>query len=135
MGSVRGWVVSHPARVLLIMPQQWPRALLRAELREEGYDAIGARNLSEAGRHPATDPERGPVGLVLVDDAALSPGREELLEPLLARHGRPPAILLARAGHAVPGGPWTRVLQRPVRIEDIVQAVRAILAAPRPSAE
>jgi hypothetical protein len=130
MGPVQGSVVSHPARVLLIMPQQWPRALLRAELREEGYDAIGARNLSEAARYPAADPERGPVRLVLVDDAALTPEHEGLLEPLLARHGRPPAMLLARAGHTVPDRSWTRVLQRPVRIDDIVQAVRTILAAP-----
>jgi hypothetical protein len=121
--------------VLLIMPQQWPRALLRAELREEGYDAIGARNLSEAGRHPAADPERGPVRLVLVDDAALTPEQEGLLEPLLARHGRPPAILLARAGHAVADGLWTRVLQRPVRIDDIVRAVRTTLATPGGSPE
>ena len=128
-------VVSHPPRVLLIMPQQWPRALLRAELREQGYDAIGARNLSEAGRQPAEDPERGPVRLVLVDDAALTPEHEGLLDPLLARHGGPPAILLARAGHTAPRRSWTRVLHRPVRIDDLVQAVRAILAAPRDSAE
>ena len=111
------------------MPQQWPRALLRAELREQGYDAIGARDLSEAGRHPASDPERGPVRLVLVDDAALTE-HEDLLDALLARHGWPPAILLARAGQAVPGRSWTRVLHRPVRIDEIVQAVRATLAAP-----
>ena len=116
-------VVSHPARVLLIMPQQWPRALLRAELREQGYDAIGARNLSDAGRQPAADPERGPVRLVLVDDAALTPEHEGLLDPLLARHGGPP------------GRSWTQVLHRPLRIDDIVQAARAILAAPRDSAE
>ena len=117
------------------MPQQWPRALLRAELREEGYDAIGAPNLVEAGRHPAVDPEGGPVGLVLVDDAALAPEQESLLEPLLARHRRPPAILLARAGHAVSNRSWTRVLHRPVRIDDIVQAVRTVLGAPPDSAE
>jgi DNA-binding response OmpR family regulator len=128
-------VASHPARVLLIMPQQWPRALLRAELREQGYDAIGARNISEAQRYPTADPERGPVRLVLVDDAALTPEHKGLLESLLARHGRPPAILLARAGHEDASRPWARVLHRPVRIDDIVQAVRAVLPAPRDSVE
>ena len=27
-----------PPRILLVMPAQWPRALLRASLREVGYD-------------------------------------------------------------------------------------------------
>jgi hypothetical protein len=121
--------------VLLIMPQQWPRALLRAELREEGYDAIGARTLREAGRHPALDPERGPIRLVLVDDAALAPGHETLLDALLAKHGQPAAILLARAGQPASDRSWARVLHRPVLIDDIVQAVRTLLAAPRESAD
>lgn len=29
-------------RVLILQPDHWPRALLRAELREAGYDAVGA---------------------------------------------------------------------------------------------
>src|SRR5512142_2916514 len=37
-----------PPRILVVMPAQWPRALVRAELRERGYDAAGARDLLEA---------------------------------------------------------------------------------------
>jgi hypothetical protein len=120
------------------MPEQWPRALLRAALREVGYDALGAPGLAGALRYRVQVPSRGPVRLVLVDQAALK-GDEALvlLTTLLHRHGNPAAILLARAT-AMSGPsekaepvPWTRVLRRPVSIDGIVAAVRELLPPPR----
>ena len=119
------------------MPEQWPRALLRAALREVGYDALGAPGLAGALRYRVQAPSRGPVRLVLVDQAALS-GDEALtlLTTLLQRCENPAAILLARA---VPMSgppekaepvPWTRVLRRPVSIDGIVAAVRELLPLP-----
>ncbi len=120
------------------MPEQWPRALLRAALREVGYDALGAPGLAGALRYRVQAPSRGPVRLVLVDQAALS-GDEALtlLTTLLQRYGNPAAILLARAV-AMSGPPdkaepvpWTRVLRRPVSIDGIAAAVRELLPLPR----
>jgi Response regulators consisting of a CheY-like receiver domain and a winged-helix DNA-binding domain len=62
---------AQPPRVLLVMPEQWPRALLRAELRERGYDALGAPGVAAALAYPVSAPARGPVRLILIDQAAL----------------------------------------------------------------
>jgi hypothetical protein len=125
---------SLPPRVLLIMPEQWPRAMLRAALREAGYDAVGAPGMPAALRYRVDAPGRGPVRLVLVDQAAL-PGDEAArrLGELLRRHHEPVPLLLARAIPAVPlpGGsdaiPWRRVLRRPVSVGDLVAAVQEVL--------
>ena len=126
-----------PPQVLLVMPEQWPRALLRAALREVGYDALGAPGLAGALRYRPEAPGRGAVGLVLVDQAVLR-GDEAFptLTTLLRRHGDPAAILLTRAA-TMPGSPgqaepvpWARVIRRPVSIEGIVAAVRDLLPLP-----
>jgi hypothetical protein len=113
--------------VLLVLPDQWPRALLRAALREAGYDALGAPSLAAALRYRPAVPDRGPVRLALVDQAAVDGADPELLGQLLRRHGDPAPVLLARATHAEPEGPWRRVLRRPASIADIVSAVQALL--------
>ena len=119
------------------MPEQWPRALLRAALREVGYDALGAPGLAGALRYRALAPGRGPVRLVLVDQAVLQ-GDESLplLTTLLHRYDDPAAILLARAmprpelPETAEPAPWTRVIRRPVSIDGIVGAVRELLPLP-----
>jgi hypothetical protein len=119
------------------MPEQWPRALLRAALREVGYDALGAPGLAGALRYRVQAPSRGPVRLVLVDQAALQ-GDEALerLSALFHRHGDPVTILLARVvpmsapAETAEPAPWTRVLRRPVSIDGIVAAVRDLLPLP-----
>ena len=111
-------------RVLLVLPDQWPRALLRAELREEGYDAVGAPSLEEALVYRPELPERGRVGLVLVDGDAMRAGA---LAELLDRHGNPPAALLAHAAQEIPPGPWVRVIRRPVSIADLARVVRELV--------
>ena len=58
--------MTHPPRIVVVSREHWPRALLRAQLAEAGYDAIGADTLSRALRHPP-DAERGPLRLVVVD--------------------------------------------------------------------
>ena len=127
-----------PPRVLLVMPEQWPRALLRAALREIGYDALGAPGLAGALRYRAQAPDRGPVRLVLVDQAVLQADDGlALLITLLRRHENPVTILLARAmstpgvpEEAVPA-PWALVLRRPVSVDAIVAAVRDLLPLPQ----
>lgn len=109
------------------MPDQWPRALLRAELRERGYDALGAPGLAAALAYPVSVPERGPVRLLLLDQTALGPPDEPLLARLVERHGHPTSVLLTRAGQAPASSDWTRVLHRPVTIAALADAVTSLL--------
>jgi hypothetical protein len=108
------------------MPDQWRRALLRAALREVGYDAVGARNMEEAGRYRAIESGRGNVQLVVAQDEALGSGSDEL-SAILASHHSPPVVLLTRATHETPAGAWSRVLRMPFSVEDVVEAVRSTL--------
>jgi hypothetical protein len=116
-----------PPRVLIVMPEQWPRALLRAGLREIGYDAVGTRTLASALRISPDEPDRGPVRLVIIDQSVLGAGADAQLAELLARHRSPATILLARPTLAEPGGPWQRVLPRPVSVGEIVAAAQSSL--------
>jgi len=118
---------SLPPRVLLVMPEQWPRALLRAALREVGYDAVGTRTLSSALRVNPNEPDRGPVRLVILDQSGLGGDADDQLAQLLARNASPATILLARPTLALPDGSWQRVLRRPVSVGEIVAASQASL--------
>jgi DNA-binding response OmpR family regulator len=128
---------SFPPRVLLIMPEQWPRALLRAALRELGYDAVGAPSLAAALHFPVDAPERGAVRLVLLDQATLADEEAaSQLELLLRRHREPAPMLLSRAMPATALPPaaatvaWRRVLHRPVSVGDLVAAIQAVAPLP-----
>jgi hypothetical protein len=111
-----------PPRVLLVMPEQWPRALLRAALRE-----VGTRTLGSALRVNPNDPGRGPVRLVILDQSVLGGDADDQLAQLLARNESPATILLARPTLAVPDGSWQRVLRRPVSVGEIVAATQTAL--------
>jgi hypothetical protein len=121
-----------PPRILVVMPAQWPRALLRAELRERGYDAAGARDLLEALSEDES--AEGPVRLLLIDQEALGEGDPQLLHDLLARlvrhHPSAVVVLLAGTMHKEPEGPWQQVLRRPMSISDIVTAVQRVVPLP-----
>ncbi|HKU61826.1 MAG TPA: hypothetical protein VJQ44_11460 [Gemmatimonadales bacterium] len=118
-----------PPRVLLVMTDQWPRALLRAALRESGYDAVGTRSLAGAARLSAADPDRGDVALVVLAQEgwtdASRPDLDALRETIEA-----PVVLLAPAGLRAPEGPWTKVVRRPVSIGDLVRTVETLLPLP-----
>ncbi len=113
--------------VLLVLPEHWPRTLLRAELIERGYDPVGTPDLRTAIRLPPARPDREPTGLIVVDQAAAGEADRWLLDLLVAKQGGPPVLLLAPAGAGVQAGPWQRVLRRPVPIGEIVAAVEEML--------
>jgi len=108
------------------MPDQWPRAMLRAALREQGYDAVGTRNLNSALRILPDESARGPVRLIIVDQPALA-GAGEQLEQFLKRHRAPSTLLLARSTQAAPAGHWGKILKRPLTIADVVGASEALI--------
>ena len=114
-----------PPRVLIVMPDQWRRALLRAALREVGYDAVGTRGVSAGMRIPAKDPERGDVKLIIIDQDALD-GNDAPVQALIDTY-RAPSILIARATIEPPRGPWQRTLTRPLAIDDIVATVQSLV--------
>jgi DNA-binding response OmpR family regulator len=119
-----------PPRILLVMPAQWPRALLRAALREEGYDASGTRAMTGALYQAAPDPARGPVRLVLLDQDALGETAVGLIDDLRSRISDAPMVLLAPATRRVQEGPWTRVIRRPISIAALVQAIESLAPLP-----
>ena len=109
------------------MLAQWPRALIRAALREAGYDAVGTQSLATALRIRPEDPERGAVQVVIVDQPALvASNADSQLSALLTRHRNPVTILVARTTVGSPEGSWTRVMRRPVSVGEIVEAVQAL---------
>jgi hypothetical protein len=103
--------------------------MLRAALREAGYDAIGARDMDDAARYRPIEPGRGPVNLVLVDQDA-TPNAMDDLRDILASHHDPPSVLVSHATQATPEGQWSRVIRRPVSVAELVTAVESELPLP-----
>jgi len=112
------------------MNARWPRALLRAALREAGYDAVGAAGLAFALRYGADEPGRGRVRAVVVDSDAEPSHNASALRDLLEKHGHPATMLIARAGRPATDSAWALVLRRPLSVGDIVAAVQRLLPLP-----
>jgi hypothetical protein len=115
-----------PPRVLVVMGDQWRRSLIRAALREAGYDAVGARELRQALLVRASLPGRGSVRVLIVDQDALIDTDGATANGLTRQLGEADAILIARATIRPPDGPWSRVLRRPVSVAEIVRAVEEL---------
>lgn len=111
------------------MTDQWPRALLRAALRESGYDAVGTRALAGAARLARAEPDRGPVRLVILAREALA-GAEPNDLGRLREATAAPIALLAPAGDRDATGPWARVIHRPVSIGDLGRLVEDLVPLP-----
>jgi len=112
-----------PPRVLLVMPEHWPRALLRAELIERGYDVVGAPDLTAALLVRPVEKGRGPVRLIAVDHDVMVESQGALLERLVSRHQNPRLVLLARAQLETPPGSWDQIVRRPALIGEIATAI------------
>lgn len=117
-------------RVLIVMAAQWPRALIRAALREAGYDALGAPDLTEALSYPEAEPRRGPVRLIILDQGTIEGVGDALLAELLSRHPGALTLVLESAFHPSVQGPWQHVLRHPVAIADIVSTTQRLLPLP-----
>lgn len=127
--TVKRGVMSQvlPPRILLVMPDQWPRALLRAELRNAGYDALGATGLAVAGYHARPSADRGPLRLIVLDQDALPDPAD--LGPL-GDASDAPILLVAHALRDPPPGPWARVVRRPVSVGELVRTVEELVPLP-----
>ena len=117
--------------VWIVNADHWPRAYLRAELMERGYDAIGFETLRDALARLALRPERPPALLLIdlagqiVDDrqrAALASARVPILAVVPAGAGAADA----RPGDAPPPD-IVGTLHRPLTIGAIADAVDRLL--------
>jgi hypothetical protein len=115
-----------PPRILLVMPAQWPRALLRAALREVGYDAVGTRTVKGARALLPPSEGRGPVRLILIDQDALTEEARSDLE-MLRRSWDAPLVLLAPTTRRVSEGGWAGVLRRPLTVGELTQAIERLV--------
>jgi DNA-binding response OmpR family regulator len=115
-------------RILIVSDDQWLRAGLRGELRERGYDAVGARDLVEAIRVARPEPGRGPVRLVLVDQSSLGDeldsGAVHELRRAIWNAG---VVLIAPGNRKEADGAWTDVLRRPISVGEIADYVARVL--------
>ncbi len=115
-------------RIVIVSDDQWLRAGLRGELRERGYDAVGARDLGEADHVSRPDPGRGPVGLVLVDQTSLGAELEaNAVDRLHRATWRAPLVLIAPRNRKEAAGPWTDILRRPITVGDIADYIARML--------
>ncbi len=120
-----------PPRVLVVSPDRALRALVRAELREAGYDAIGASSFAAALEYPPAERERGPVRLLIVHEGAVDPAGEFLERARLQFPGSRFLLVAGEgSGGTVPAGPWDVIARRPVAIGEIVARVRALVPLP-----
>ena len=131
-------------RILVVSGEQWPRALLRAQLDEAGYDAIGAGTLSRALRYPPDDAERGPVRLIVLDSgvaaaelAAVEDARRRYpgVAFVLVNAGVVRVVAVAtgtRASGAAGHRATARTIQCPLRGEDSMNpaSIRLMSIAP-----
>jgi hypothetical protein len=111
--------------IWIIGADHWPRALLRAELIERGYDATGFVTLEEAVRRLMLPPARRPALLVLDRRDQVV---DERTSALLSR-ARVPILVVADIAH--PGGdrlgPVVEILHRPVTMGGIADAVDRLI--------
>jgi hypothetical protein len=115
--------------VLIVQAAQWPRALLRAALRHDGYDALGARDLKEALSYPEDEGKRGPVRLIILDQEVLE-GHDSLVAELLGRHRDALTLVLESAFRPSVQASWPHLLRHPVTIADIVRTTHELVPLP-----
>jgi DNA-binding NtrC family response regulator len=122
MTSVEGGPV-----VWVIDSDQWPRALLRAELIERGYDAIGFTSVAEAITRLAIARNRRPrLVLVALSGQALTRTGVALLSA-----GGVPVIGIAgtvQVASAPDGLGLTALISRPVSLGEIAETVERQIA-------
>jgi hypothetical protein len=112
MAEVPIWIVSA---------DHWPRAFLRAELIERGYDATGFVTLEDAAKRLMRGRALRPALLVLDRRDQVM---DESTSALLSRQ-EVPVLAVADIAHPgdAPAGPVVEILRRPVTIGAIADAV------------
>ena len=106
---------------VFVIAEDWTlRAGVRAELRERGIAALGMETADDAGAALASNE----MPVVIVLDASAKAATEPAIDRLAERV---PTILIASRSEATPRLKAAKILYRPVRIAEIVEAVVQIL--------
>ncbi len=137
-----GWLDAgalEPQRILLAEDDLEMRRLLSSALRQDGYDVVEARSgaellttLAEFLRHPTTRP----YDLIISDQRMPGLTGLEVLEGLEDEDWLPPFILITAFGSreletdALCAGA-VRVLDKPFDVDDLRQAVSALIGPAR----
>jgi len=109
-------------KTVLVVGRDWKfRALLRAQLLEEGYAALGFETLEEAAAPLGLG---APPAALVFDTTDALPGSFQ--PQLTALAERLPVVLVAAAGEPFDAGA-ARVLRRPLRLEEVMAELRALL--------
>jgi len=121
-------------RVWIVSAEHWPRALLRAELIERGFDAVGFENLSDAIGELVL-PWSRPPALAVIDFHEQSV-EEKLLERL--RAAKIPIMAIVDSTRSIDEAirrfGWTAWLRRPVSVGAIADTVARLTGAERHTA-
>jgi hypothetical protein len=121
-------------RIWVVDADHWPRAYLRAELIERGYDATGFETLRDAAARLVLAPALRPAALI----ADLRGQHvDERLRAFLFEQAIPTVAIrgAAAAPDAPPLSPHAQLLQRPVTIGAIADAVARLVPLPPPVAK
>jgi DNA-binding response OmpR family regulator len=118
--------------ILLIAADWQLRALVRAQLLEEGYSVTAAPSLEIALAHLVRSGEQPRLTILDTQESEVDAG---VLSGLWRLSGGAPLILCGgafnRAELSQEGLPPVQVLLRPFRVADLVEQVRKVLACPR----
>jgi DNA-binding response OmpR family regulator len=111
--------------VVFIIASDWPlRTAIRAELRESGIKALGMESPEDVGQAIAAGEKPSAILLEGIPQLAGNPAIKQLVE-------RVPTLLLASRTERMDLPCVAAVLQRPVRIAEIVRSVQQLLEQPR----
>lgn len=105
---------------ILVVGRDWKfRALLRAQLREEGYNALGFEPLAGA------ESEAAGAAALIFDTTDAPANWQATLQRLAAQL---PALVVASAQEEV-NLPGAKLLRRPLSLGDIISVVRELASA------
>jgi hypothetical protein len=118
---------SQAPDIVFLAPEWQPRALVRAQLIEEGFEVVATRSWPSMRRHlrPGSKPRLAIVDLKdLAEPQAVLRDLRVLMKPdrvlVLSAIGTVPLSEIKRLGY--------RVVGRPFVIDDLVRAARAAMA-------
>lgn len=127
-------IVDNEAVVWIIDSEHWPRACLRAELRERGFDAVGYTEIEQALQDLQRPYSSKPCLIVLElrqqslkDDELMA--MQETRIPIVALSG-----LTEFNEPTVQEFPWTAILRRPFTISEVADLVEKTIGSQRSGA-
>ena len=108
-------------RVLLVEEDPQTRGALERLLRDYGYEVSGVGSALEAIK----EAEGGVFDLAVVDLGLAEEESAKLLQVLLGK-GDCKSLGLSKSGHAGEGAGFSKVLKRPARMEEVMEAIRGL---------